>query len=88
MYIHPMDLEGHRGLGSLLMEREEFADAAREYKVLLALNAPDRANTDFKLASAQYGAGQLAEARRSILRCLEIAPSFEAAQDLLLRIVR
>ena len=88
MYIHPMDLEGHRELGSVLMEREEFAGAAREYEVLLALNAPDRANVYFNLASAQYGAGQVTEARRSILRCLEIAPSFEAAQELLLRIVR
>ncbi len=88
MYIHPTDLEGHRRLGSVLMEREEFADAAREYEVLLALNAPDLANTYFNLASAEYGAGRMAEARRSILRCLEIAPSFEAAQELLLRIVR
>jgi tetratricopeptide (TPR) repeat protein len=88
MYIHPMDLEGHRELGSVLIEREEFADAAREYEVLLALNAPDRANTYFNLASAEYGAGRMAEARRSILRSLEIAPSFEAAQELLLRIVR
>ena len=88
MYIHPMDLEGHRGLGAVLIEREEFADAAREYEVLLALNAPDRANTYFNLASAEYGAGRMAEARRSILRSLEIAPSFEAAQELLLRIVR
>ena len=88
MYIRPMDLEGHRELGSVLMEREEFADAAREYEVLIALNAPDLANTYFNLASAEYGAGRMAEARRSILRSLEIAPSFEAAQELLLRIVR
>ncbi len=88
MYIHPMDLEGHRGLGEVLMEREEFDGAAREYEVLLGLNAPDLANTYFNLASAQYGAGRVAEARRSILRCLEIAPSYEAAQELLLRIVR
>ena len=88
MYIHPMDLEGHRELGQVSLDDEDFAVATREYEVLLALNVPDLANTYFNLASAQYGAGQVAEARRSILRCLEIAPSFEAAQDLLLRIVR
>ena len=88
MYIHPMDLEGHRDLGSVLLERGDFTDAAREYEVLLALNAPDLANTYFNLASAEYGAGRMTEARRSILQSLEIAPSFEAAQELLLRIVR
>ena len=88
MYIHPMDLEGHRELGQVSLDDEDFAVAAREYEVLLALDVPDLANTYFNLASAQYGAGQVAEARRSILRCLEIAPSFEAAQELLLRIVR
>jgi tetratricopeptide (TPR) repeat protein len=88
MYIHPMDLEGHRELGAVLLEREDYAGAAREYGVLVELGAPDLANTYFNLASAQFGAGQLVEARRSILRCLEIAPSFEAAQELLLRIVR
>ena len=88
MYIRPLELEGHRELGAVLLEREEFDRAAREYQALLALRAPDLANVYFSLASAQYGAGELGEARRSVLRCLEIAPSFEAAQELLLRIVR
>ncbi len=88
LFIHPMDLEGHRELGSLLLADEQFVGAAKEYEALLALNVPDLADTYFNLASAQYGAGSLVEARRSILRCLEIAPSFEAAQELLLKIVR
>jgi hypothetical protein len=44
--------------------------------------------TYFQLASAQYGAGRLDEARASIRESLKIAPSFEAAQELLLQIVR
>ena len=88
LFIHPMDLEGHRELGSLLLADEQFDEAAKEYEALLALKAPDLADTYFSLASAQYGAGNLVEARRSILRSLEIAPSFEAAQELLLKIVR
>jgi tetratricopeptide (TPR) repeat protein len=88
MFIHPLDLEGHRRYGALLLERERFAEAAREFEALLALGTPDRANTWYNLASAQYAAGETTAARRSVLRSLEIAPSFEAAQELLLNIVR
>ena len=88
LFIHPLDLEGHRELGAIFLEGEQFDEAAREYEALLALNVPDQADTYFRLASAQYGNGKLAEARTSIIRCLEIAPSFEAGQELLLKIVR
>jgi len=86
MYIHPLDLEGHRRYGALLLERDKFEDAAREFEVLLALGTPDRANAWYNLASAQYGAGETTAARRSVLRSLEIAPSFEPALELLLNI--
>jgi tetratricopeptide (TPR) repeat protein len=88
MYIHPFDLDGHRRYGALLLARESFELAAREYEVLLALGTPDRANALYNLASAQYGAGQTTAARRSVVAALEIAPTFEAAQELLLNIVR
>ena len=88
MFISPMELEGHRRYGEVLLGREQFDKAVREYEVLLALNAPDVASTYFQLATAQYGAGQLTEARKSILESLKVAPFFEAAQELLLQIVR
>jgi tetratricopeptide (TPR) repeat protein len=88
MYISPIELEGHREYGQVLLENDNFLEAAREYEVLLALNTPDLATTYYQLASAQYGAGLLPEARRNILESLKIAPSFEEAQELLLQIVR
>ena len=88
MYISPMELEAHREYGEVLLEGGMFLEAAREYEVLLALDTPDVATTYYQLASAQYSAGQLPEARRSILESLKIAPSFEEAQGLLLQIVR
>jgi tetratricopeptide (TPR) repeat protein len=88
MYISPMELEGHRRYGGVLLDLGRFDEAAREFEVLLALDAPDEAMTYFQLASAQYGAGRLDEARASIRESLKIAPSFEAAQELLLQIVR
>lgn len=88
IYIHPFDLNGHQKLGGVLLGQKQFAEAAREYEVLLALNAPDRAETYFYLAEAKFGEGKREDARKYILKCLEIAPSYEPAQDLLLKIVR
>jgi tetratricopeptide (TPR) repeat protein len=88
MYIRPMDMEGHQKLGELLMGQKQFSGAAREYETLLALNAPDRAGTFYKLAEANFGQGNRQEARRNVMRSLEIAPSYEPAQELLLKLVR
>lgn len=86
LYVHPLDLDGHRELGSALLTEERYEAAVREYQTLIALKTPDLADTYFKLATAQFSTGDRTGARRSILRSLEIAPSFEAAQELLLRI--
>ena len=88
MFISPTQPDGHRELGEALLELGRYPEAAREYQVLLALDAPDRAASYYRLATAQYGAGLLPEARGSVLESLKIAPSFEEAQELLLEIAR
>jgi tetratricopeptide (TPR) repeat protein len=88
MYIRPMDLEQHQKLGDLLLSQKQFAPAVREFESLLALNAPDRANAYYKLAEANFGQGNREAARTNVRKALEIAPSYEPAQELLLKIVR
>jgi Tfp pilus assembly protein PilF len=55
---------------------------------VLALNPVDEAEARYQLALAWFQAGDMAAARREVLRALEIAPAFEKAQELLLRIPR
>jgi cellulose synthase operon protein C len=88
MYIRPMDMEGHQKLGELLMSQKQYPGAAREYETLLALSVPDRAGVYYKLAEANFGQGNRQDARRNVMKALEIAPSYEPAQELLLKIVR
>jgi tetratricopeptide (TPR) repeat protein len=88
MYIRPMDMEGHQKLGELLMSQKQYPGAVREYETLLALNVPDRAGAFYKLAEANFGQGNRQDARKNVMRALEIAPSYEPAQELLLKIVR
>ena len=52
----------------------------------MALDPVDMASALYDLAVAHYEAGDPVQARRVVLRALERAPNYEAAQDLLLRI--
>ena len=50
------------------------------------MDPTDRAEAHYRLALALTEAGERDEARRQVLRALEIAPGYEAALELLLRI--
>jgi tetratricopeptide (TPR) repeat protein len=88
MYIRPMDLEGHQKLGDLLLTQKQYGPAVREFETLLALNTPDKASAHHKLAESYFGQGNRQAARANVMKALEIAPSYEPAQELLLKIVR
>jgi Tfp pilus assembly protein PilF len=68
--------------------RGAWRQAARERAAVLALDPVDRAEALYQLAYAWNQAGDKAAARREVLKALEIAPSFEKAQALLLEVRR
>jgi len=86
VWIHPYDFEVHERLAERQMELERFEGAVRERRAILALDPVDRADAWYRLALAQQAAGELGDARRSVLSALEIAPSFDAALELLLEL--
>jgi tetratricopeptide (TPR) repeat protein len=88
MYVRPMELKGHTKLGSLLLELRQYPSAAREYETLIALKTPDRATAYYLLAQSYLGEGKRAEARKAVLNSLDIAPSYEPAQKLLVEILK
>ena len=61
--------------------------AMREFKVALAIGPADRASAHCDLAESYLLAGRPADAKREALAALEIAPSFERAQDILLKAI-
>jgi tetratricopeptide (TPR) repeat protein len=85
-YIYPYDMNLHARLAGLYSGLGEYGKAIRERKAVLALDPVDRAEALYQLACAYLEAGDLSLARRTVLRALEDAPSFEAAQELLLEI--
>src|SRR4029450_7919299 len=84
--IDPFDLEAQAAYGRLALKRKENDAAQRAFRAALAGNPPDRATAHVDLAEAYASGGKVAEAKKEILAALEIAPSFERAQDLLLKI--
>jgi cellulose synthase operon protein C len=84
LFMNPYDIAQHERLAILYARSGEKRKAVRERQAVLALNPVDRAEAFYNLAVAHREAGDAAEARRSVLRALEVAPHFQRAQELLL----
>lgn len=86
LYVNPFDPDMHRRLAALYERLGRRELTVRERRAVLALDPVDRAEALYRLARAYLEAGDLESARRWVLRALEVAPAFEAAQALLLEI--
>jgi len=84
--IDPFDAGAQTALGKLALKKKDARTAIQAFRSALASNPPDRAESYADLADAHVLAGEWAEAKKQTLAALEIAPSFERAQDLLLEI--
>jgi cellulose synthase operon protein C len=85
--VDPFDAAAQSGLGRVLMARRDHAGAIRAFRSALASKPADAALAHVELAEAYLATGKSADAKAETLQALEIAPSFERAQDLLLKMV-
>jgi tetratricopeptide (TPR) repeat protein len=83
--LDPFDASGHTALGRGALKRGEATAAVREFRVVLAIGAADQAVAHTDLGEAYLAAGQPGEAKKQAIQALEIAPTFERAQELLLK---
>jgi cellulose synthase operon protein C len=86
IYVYPFDPEVHNLLGELAVSRRQLELALREYRAVLALDPADRAAAHLNVGRVLFELGKPSEARRQVLAALEIAPSYEPAQELLLKL--
>jgi tetratricopeptide (TPR) repeat protein len=84
--VDPFDAKSQAGLGRLALRRKDAPTAVRAFRSALAANPADRATAHTDLAEALMAAGQPKEAKTETLNALEIAPSYDRALDLLLKI--
>jgi tetratricopeptide (TPR) repeat protein len=85
-FVNPFEPSAHALAGELHLDRSENELAIREFQVALAAGPPNLAEAQYNLARAYFASGKTREARRAVLKSLEAAPSFDKAQELLLKI--
>jgi Flp pilus assembly protein TadD len=86
--IDPFDSKSQTEVGRLAFKRKDNVAALRAFRSALATQPPDRAAAHTDLGEALLVSGDTAEAKKQTLEALEIAPSFERAQDLLLKLAQ
>jgi tetratricopeptide (TPR) repeat protein len=85
--LDPFDVQAQAVVGRHALQQRDAARALRAFRAALAAGPADKAAAHLDLAEAYFLAGQFGDAKRETLAALEIAPSFERAQDLLLKII-
>jgi predicted Zn-dependent protease len=88
MFVNPYDIARHEKLAELYARLGQRSKAVRERRAVVALKPVDRAQALYHLAVAYRAAGDVQNARRTVLRSLEEAPNYERAQTLLLELRR
>lgn len=86
LWVWPYDIEAHVRIAEAASRAGLTGKAVRERRVVLALGPSDALAARYELARALRDAGDRVAARREVLRVLELAPTFEPAQTLLLEL--
>lgn len=85
--INPFDADAHSALGRIALASGRGDEAVQYFTVALAAGPFDRASAHADLAESLVETGRREEARIQTLSALEVAPTYERAQELLLRLV-
>jgi len=86
LWVWPYDIEGHVRIAEAATRAGLTGKAVRERRIVLTLGASDALAARYELARALRDAGDPAAARREVLGVLELAPTYEPAQTLLLQL--
>jgi tetratricopeptide (TPR) repeat protein len=85
--LDPFDPAAHSTWGRLALKEKQPVIAVREFRAALAAGAADKAAAHCDLGEGYMLANRPADAKKEALAALEIAPSYERAQELLLNAI-
>jgi Flp pilus assembly protein TadD len=86
--IDPFDLDAQTSLGNVALVSGDAPTAIRAFRSVLAGGTVDKAAARTLLAESYAANGQKVEAKKEVLAALELAPQYERAQDLLLKLAQ
>lgn len=82
--VDPYQLPVHREFASLADKQGKFPISIREYEIITQLDSTDPVDSRTRLAEAYLRGGKQQAAKRNSLLALEIAPTYQPAQKILL----
>ena len=85
--IDPFDATPHQALGRLALAGDDLVTATREFRAAVEAGPVDRVAAHCDLSESYLRSGNLDQAKRQAMAALELAPTYERAQELLLRAV-
>ncbi len=85
--VDPYRLELHKEYASLADAMKQHDISVREYEIVAELDRTDPVSSYTNLAGAYLRAGQRDQAKHNSLLALEIAPTYQPAQKVLLEVV-
>ena len=85
--INPLLKSSHRSLALVAEKENDDQLAIESLSALVTMDPLDKADTHFRLATAQFKQQDSVAAKRNVLLALEAAPRFRDAHKLLLEIV-
>ena len=86
--INPLLKTSHRFLANVAEKENDDSLAIESLSALATMNPLDKADTHYRLASAQFRQQDTLAAKRNVLMALEAAPRFRDAHRLLLQIAK
>ena len=85
--INPFDSNVRNRRGAAYERQHLYDLAIPEFEAAMVVETTDKAVASYNLARVYLGANRRVDAKRAALQALEIAPNYEAAQDILLKTV-
>ena len=86
-YVSPFDYGAHAARPNCIWRATMRAVRSKSFERALGLQPPNEAEANYNVARAPPRVGNMVEAKRSVLRALEAAPSYEKGQELPSKIV-
>jgi len=88
LQVQPYDINTYLNLADIYVESQNLSKEIEQRRIIVALDPIDKSKALYNLALSLYNAGQKDDAKKEVLRSLEIAPSYGEALKLLLKCIQ